>query len=744
MTGTVTVAADRWWPGGAGDAGQDEAARVAVPVPGPARRGVLAGRRPGPRPGTGAGGISIGRAAGVPDPRQSPARAAGAAGLAGRAARPDAGSSGGWPAAPTPRASSGRQARPGGCGCRGMYSASRLELMTSSLLVLVGADVIRPSLAWLLTGGKKRKLARNMICSRDPGGFARLRQLCRDDPAHHPGRPGQGRVPVRGDHRRQGRRAGRHHHRRRAGGAGRRARRAVPGGTRARPRSGCCGRWASSGRASPTLREILRHRAAHRRGAGRPLPDRLPPGPRPDRRLPEGTPARDRLRDPRNRCPPAGQVRSGQTWNTTTPASTRCACRAMSPPRGSSGCGPGPPRPPPQPARRRRSPSSGSATSTLSPASGRSTSTWPNGRWTTRPGGARGWPRARSGPRTSSGASSPGAARPGWTPGPASGCPVLPVLARTAARSARRRPGAAGRRPPGRARPGVHRRRADPDPGRPAARRRAQRLGRRPGHRQAPPAQPRGRPRVLGLGDHRGPARSPASGSRNCSSSPTTAWSSTGCPAPASWCRCCRSPRPRPTPNGSWSSAPSSPTCLSAIICRVRGSDGAVPLVRAYDRHERIWLPTVPAAVPAPDRQRRTTRSPATSSRDLLDAALARTGLTDPAAGGPLRFTPHDFRRLFITDAILQRPAAAHRPGHRRPPGHQRHHGLQGRLPRRGHPGPPGVPRPPPGHCAPPRNTASPPTRNGKSSSATSSAARSPPAPAAARSAPPASTSTPA
>jgi len=38
---------------------------------------------------------------------------------------------------------------------------------------------------------------------------------------------------------------------------------------------------------------------------------------------------------------------------------------------------------------------------------------------------------------------------------------------------------------------------------------------------------------------------------------------------------------------------------------------------------------------------------------DLLDAALARIGLTDPATGGPLRFTPHDFRRLFITDAIL-------------------------------------------------------------------------------------------
>ena len=37
---------------------------------------------------------------------------------------------------------------------RGMFSPTRLELMTSSLLVLVGADVIRPSLAWLLTGGR--------------------------------------------------------------------------------------------------------------------------------------------------------------------------------------------------------------------------------------------------------------------------------------------------------------------------------------------------------------------------------------------------------------------------------------------------------------------------------------------------------------------------------------------------------------------------------------------------------------
>ena len=43
---------------------------------------------------------------------------------------------------------------------------------------------------------------------------------------------------------------------------------------------------------------------------------------------------------------------------------------------------------------------------------------------------------------------------------------------------------------------------------------------------------------------------------------------------------------------------------LSAIICRIRGDAGAVPLVSAYDRHERLWLAAGPAAVPAPDRHR--------------------------------------------------------------------------------------------------------------------------------------------
>ena len=33
---------------------------------------------------------------------------------------------------------------------------------------------------------------------------------------------------------------------------------------------------------------------------------------------------------------------------------------------------------------------------------------------------------------------------------------------------------------------------------------------------------------------------------------------------------------------------------LSAIICRIRGTGRAVPLVAAYDDHERLWLPPAP------------------------------------------------------------------------------------------------------------------------------------------------------
>jgi integrase len=91
---------------------------------------------------------------------------------------------------------------------------------------------------------------------------------------------------------------------------------------------------------------------------------------------------------------------------------------------------------------------------------------------------------------------------------------------------------------------------------------------------------------------------------------------------------------------------------LSAIIVRVRDDAGAVPLVPAYDWHERLWRSPAPVLF----QRRFTTESRAISHgtiRKMILAALADTGLTDPVSGGPLTYTPHDFRRIFITDAIL-------------------------------------------------------------------------------------------
>ena len=91
---------------------------------------------------------------------------------------------------------------------------------------------------------------------------------------------------------------------------------------------------------------------------------------------------------------------------------------------------------------------------------------------------------------------------------------------------------------------------------------------------------------------------------------------------------------------------------LSAIITRVRGSNATVPLVAAYDSRERLWSP--PAPLLFQHRHSSETRAISTATiRTVLINALARTGLSDPVTGDPLIFTPHDFRRLFITDAVL-------------------------------------------------------------------------------------------
>jgi integrase len=92
---------------------------------------------------------------------------------------------------------------------------------------------------------------------------------------------------------------------------------------------------------------------------------------------------------------------------------------------------------------------------------------------------------------------------------------------------------------------------------------------------------------------------------------------------------------------------------LSTIIGRVRDrTTGAVPVIPAYDRTECLWLAPAPWLF-----QRRLgtehRRICSSAIRNMLNRALAHSPLTDPDTGGPLHFTPHDFRRMFITDAIL-------------------------------------------------------------------------------------------
>ncbi len=90
---------------------------------------------------------------------------------------------------------------------------------------------------------------------------------------------------------------------------------------------------------------------------------------------------------------------------------------------------------------------------------------------------------------------------------------------------------------------------------------------------------------------------------------------------------------------------------LSAIISRIRDHSGAVPLVVSFDAHEKTWNPPMPLLL---QRRLGTENRPIGTDavRDLLNSALACSGLTDPG-GQPLKFQPHDFRRLFITDAVM-------------------------------------------------------------------------------------------
>ncbi|MGH3688462.1 MAG: tyrosine-type recombinase/integrase [Pseudonocardiaceae bacterium] len=90
---------------------------------------------------------------------------------------------------------------------------------------------------------------------------------------------------------------------------------------------------------------------------------------------------------------------------------------------------------------------------------------------------------------------------------------------------------------------------------------------------------------------------------------------------------------------------------LATIITRLRTDTGGnVPLTTRYDPYERVISPPLPHLIQHRNGWKWDVPSNTTVQK-WLTQAVARTGLTD-AAGQPLRYTAHDFRRLFTTDAV--------------------------------------------------------------------------------------------
>ena len=90
---------------------------------------------------------------------------------------------------------------------------------------------------------------------------------------------------------------------------------------------------------------------------------------------------------------------------------------------------------------------------------------------------------------------------------------------------------------------------------------------------------------------------------------------------------------------------------LATIIKRLRSAnDGVIPLVARYDEHERVTGPPLPHLFQHRHGWRNQVFS-TTTVKTMINGVLTRTGLRDNARR-PLRYTPHDFRRMFATDAV--------------------------------------------------------------------------------------------
>jgi hypothetical protein len=88
---------------------------------------------------------------------------------------------------------------------------------------------------------------------------------------------------------------------------------------------------------------------------------------------------------------------------------------------------------------------------------------------------------------------------------------------------------------------------------------------------------------------------------------------------------------------------------LTAIIFRVRAGRATLPPVSAYDVFEQTWSPPMPFLF-----QRRFGTEDRPLTRSYIRECLVAMSHTAQiiAAGQPLQWRPHDFRRIFVTDAI--------------------------------------------------------------------------------------------
>lgn len=89
---------------------------------------------------------------------------------------------------------------------------------------------------------------------------------------------------------------------------------------------------------------------------------------------------------------------------------------------------------------------------------------------------------------------------------------------------------------------------------------------------------------------------------------------------------------------------------LARVIHRIRAGQDHVPLAARYDPHERTTGAPLPHLFQRWHGSERRVMAPAVVHR-LLRLALQRLGLHGPD-GKPLRYTPHDFRRIFATEAV--------------------------------------------------------------------------------------------